>query len=185
MTDINQDEIKKLKAQMAKRAEAMPTRSDDVAGYWLPDEMDILCVPINVKLFDSSIDKTKVSALISVTLKSPTVIENADKEDKVKRIGKEGEIVGIWYKPGMRAIRDCAGVETYISQTGEKDTGKGNPMKVYTVKAEGGERLPIVEDTRVHSSNQATPFDVKQLAKGTAKGPKGPAADEGEENIPF
>lgn len=170
--ELSQADIDALKAQLAKAGEGLSDRSEDVSGYWVPEASAIHCVPMSAKLFDSGIDPTKPSALVMVRLEGPTVVEDADSESK--RIAKKGEIIGIWYKPGMRAIASCAGVVALMTLQPEakwKDTGKGNKMKTFSVKAgDGGSKIPVSSDSRAKSKGAPTVFDVQQAAK--AHGPE-------------
>lgn len=158
---MGREELEKIRRELQQAGQRLPDRSDDVVGYWVPDDLPIVCIPRAVRLFDSSIDGGKVSALITAEAVTATLIEvTNDKNQKTVKLCKKGDAVGIWYKPGMRAIATCAGVPTYIELTGQKDTGKGNPMKVYTVRAEGGALLPVASDLRKKSIGVQTPFDA-------------------------
>lgn len=189
MSTIDQAQIDALKKKIADKAAKLPDRSDDLVGYWDPNQLPINCKPRDVKLFDSKLDPSKSSALITVLALEPTVCDPASKEKKDQFICKAGDLIGVWYKPGMRAIASCAGVECTITLTGElKPMKVGNDMKVYEVKAaDGGTRIPITLDARDKSKPHmidgklrgATPFDV--LRSAAAAGPGGADADD----IPF
>lgn len=173
VSTVDMAEVERLKKQLAAEAEKLANRDEDVVGYWEPSQLPIHCIPRTVRLFDSSIDKSKFSALITAEALSPTVIENEKDGKTVQWLCKKGDMVGVWYKPGMRGIASTAGVPTVITETGEKkDVGKGNPMTVYSVRATGGTPLPITNDSRNKSAGMKTPFDVKQ-----SDDPRGPAAE--------
>lgn len=124
---------------------------EDIVGFWKPEEGPIEVKPLYVKLSDSRIDDTKSSTLIFCELVKPITLYRKDDETVE---GKKGDLIGIWSKPGMRAIRNCAGVATYIALEGEKDTGKGNPMKTFVVAPKDGikgDRLVVEEDNRKQS----------------------------------
>jgi len=177
VSNVDSAEVERLKKELAAQAEKLANRDEDVVGYWVPSELPIHCVPRTVRLFDSSIDKSKVSALIIVEALSPTVCENEKDGKAIRSLCKKGDMVGIWYKPGMRGIASCGGVPTIVTETGEKkDVGKGNPMTMYSVRATGGSPIPIANDSRNKSAGQKTPFDFRQ-----SDDPRGPAAD----NTPF
>lgn len=127
--------------------------SDDIDGFWDPETGPIVVRPLYAKLSDSKLDSLKTSTLIFCDLVEPCKLVDRDK-DVIP--GNTGDLVGIWAKPGMRAIRDCCNVVTYLALTGEVDTGKKNPMKTFDVATKGkqkGTRIPIEEDNR-RDSNQ-------------------------------
>ena len=173
VNQVDMAEVERLKKQLAAEGEKLANRNEDVVGYWVPSELPFHCIPRTVRLFDSSIDKSKFSALITAEALSPTVIESEKDDKTIRSLCKKGDMVGIWYKPGMRGIATTAGVPTVITETGEKkDVGKGNPMTMYSVRATGGSQLAIAADSRNKSAGVKTPFDVKQ-----SDDPRGPAAD--------
>lgn len=179
-------DIEAIKKQIASQTEGMSERTEDVVGYWLPEACPINCIPRSVKLFDSGIDAGKPSVLIAAELLAPTVVQNSDKE---QLMAKKGEIVGIWYKPGMRGIRECGGVATYIEDTKKtKDVGKGNPMRIFSVKSKnGGKLIPVSDDTRVKSAGVKTPFDVVGGSPNATGVPRGPdyESDSDDGGPPF
>lgn len=146
----------------------------DVEGYWDPEKSAIRCRPISVKLFDGNIDARKPAILIIAELVLPCNIAykaEADDKEWSYRKAKPGTMVGMWYKPGMRGIACKAGVDCYVKLTEDtKDTGKGNAMKIYEVRAgAGGTRIPISEDVRHKSARATTDFDVRRLPKAPTK----------------
>jgi hypothetical protein len=146
----------------------------DVEGYWDPEKTAIRCMPLSVKLFDGNIDSRKPAILIIAELVLPCKIAykaEADDKEWSYRKAKPGTMVGIWYKPGMRGIVCKAGVDCYIKLTEDtKDTGKGNPMKIYEVRAgAGGTRIPMSEDVRHKSARATTDFDVRRLPKAPSR----------------
>lgn len=134
----------------------------DIVGYWDFEKSAIRAIPRGVKMFDGQLDSTKVSCLIIAELTQPCptyVKDEEDDENYIYTVSPVGQMVGIWYKPGMRAIVNKAGVDVYIRQEGEKDTGKPNPMKKFKVFAgPGGTKIPIIEDTREDSEDVLTVF---------------------------
>lgn len=135
------------------RPDGFGSISDDIEGFWDIERCSTIVVkPLYAKLSDSKLDPEKTSTLIFCELLRPCELVDRDK-DGVK--GEAGDLIGIWAKPGMRAIRDCCGIPTYLALTGEVDTGKPNPMKTFEVatkdKKKGG-RIPIEEDNRRDST---------------------------------
>lgn len=182
---LTPEQLAQIKAQVAKAGEGLEDRKSDVVGYWVPEQAPIHCKPMHVKLFDGQIDAGKPSALVTVIALSPTVVSTSSDEDDSKKIGicKKGDIIGIWMKPGMRDMLNTAGAETTIEYTGQKKVHKKpgmNPMKMFSVKAKGGARLPIEEDRRDKSASVATMFDVKK-PKGSASPDMDADADVGDD----
>jgi hypothetical protein len=184
-TNNTADQFAALKAQLDAAPEGFITQSDDVVGYWNPEEAPIRCIPRTAKLFDGNIEKSKPSILLIVQLTAPCVVNLKKEEGEVegeKFIAKIGDMVGIWGKPGMRAIRDLCGVEVWMRMSGEKDTGKPNPMKLFDVKAQGkGTRIVISDDTRKESKGVKTWMDGASMPKSGADD----AGDANEDHIPF
>lgn len=168
----------------------------DVVGYWTEDE-PLYFIPKSCKLMDGNIQKIKPSIVIVGELVERTILGGKD-QDPFE--GNAGDIVGVWYKPGMRGIETCAGLKTWLDLDIDpngvqrtKDVGKGNPMNLYTVQTPTGAkkaRLPIIEDVRDKSRQVATPFDNPDL-----RSLKRPARAEGttepenendvDDHIPF
>lgn len=129
--------------------------SGDLVGFWDPESGPIHCIPRTARLFDNSIDEKKPSCLIMCELVDdcPNLV-NGDKEPV---LGRKGDEVGVWYKPGMRGIKRLAGVKVYMYPEGEQDTGKPNPMqlfKLHHAKDQKGMNIPA-EDMRKVSKPSA------------------------------
>ena len=132
--------------------------AEDIVGFWKPEAGPIEVEPLFVKLSDSKADKLKSSTLIFCTLvKSTTLYMKGDVEVE----GKVGDLVGVWGKPGMRAIRNCMGVPTYLALKPEDewiDVDKVNLMKTFVVAPKDGikgDRLSIEEDNRKTSKPES------------------------------
>jgi hypothetical protein len=127
-------------------------QSNDVVGFYDPDvEAVIQFEPREAVHADSNIDVNKVSTLIFGMLVAPCKLVESSKTGNVVD-GKKGDLVGVWYKPGMKGLRDLCGVHVIMYPAGEKEVGKPNPMVEYvTASKSKGTRLPITEDgaTRV------------------------------------
>jgi hypothetical protein len=181
-------EFDKIRAKLNAAPEGFNTQSDDVVGYWDSDVCPILCIPRTAKVFDGNIDAEKPSILLIVELAADCPVR-LKKEEGVEEgetiVAKKGDMVGIWGKPGMRAIRDLGGVEVWMRQAGEKDTGKPNPMKLFDVKAKGkGSRIVITEDSRKESKGVRTFLDA--AAMPTSLTAPDVAPGEGDpDDIPF
>lgn len=175
-----------LLALHKKKAESKDEVTSDVVGYWNSDgEIPITgIVEIGVIAIDSGIDKTKPSMLLKVKATVPTIV--VDKDDN-ENICKAGDLVGIWFKPGMRDIRTLGGLEVTLSRNEDKDKDvkKGNDMKGFDVfgpRGQTGQLLRITEDRREKSKEAKTVFDVKQEPVASDRIPRGavPAGDYGD-----
>jgi len=178
-------------------------RGIDVVGYWNPELGQIHCKPLAAKIFDGNIDKTKPSTLLIVQLLEPcsAVTMKGDDEDEDPELveTKEGDMVGVWGKPGMAAIKTLAG-EPCIIRYELDDTGaiktkrmkkRGmNPMKCFEVLSARNPMkvIPIVEDARRESAHMQTMLAApKQVKPASAPAPTGaPEASPDEDgDIPF
>jgi hypothetical protein len=179
-TDDGADQFERLRKALSA-PETFEKRGGDLVGFWDPDFTPIHCIPRSVKLFDGNIEPDKPSILLTVELvKAAGVRPPKDAEGgEAPFAAPPGSLVGVWYKPGMRAIRDLCGVPVWMTQEGEKDTGKPNPMKLFDVRSDKtGTRIPVTEDTREESKpyekegkwRRLTDFDVRPGARGTHAG---------------
>jgi hypothetical protein len=125
----------------------------DIVGFWWEDCI-INCIPESVKLFDNKTEKLKPSALITARLTKGCEVVNKDGE---VISAEEGQLVGIWGRPGMRDLRVLAGCRVAIVPDGEIEIkGKPNPMrayKVYAHKEDEAKPLPVDLDKRDKSKN--------------------------------
>lgn len=157
-------------------------KGGDLVGFWDSELSPIQCMPLSVKLFDGQIEADKPSILLTVQLTKPCAVRPPSEEGGEPFAAPPGSLVGVWYKPGMKSIRDLCGVEVWMKLVGEKDTGKPNPMKVYDITWKtNGSRIPITDDLRDKSKPipkadgsvaRLTDFDVRRPAKqanGTMK----------------
>jgi len=137
-------------------------QNSDVVGFYDPEvEPVIHFIPIEAVLSDSQLDDSKASILIFGKLTEPIKLVETSKSGNVVQ-GKKGDMVGIWGKPGMRALRNLAGEPTIMYPDGERPTGKPNPMSVYKcLAAKKSGRLPIVEDRRDKSKSAETWLDAR------------------------
>lgn len=121
-------------------------QTDDVVGFWDGDKgYPIFFVPEAATLHDSGQDPTKTSILIKGRLVEACEVYLGDEID----LAEPGDMVGVWAKPGMKAIRDLGGVQVWVRQTGEKDVGKKSPMKTFGVFSKTkGQPIPVVGDYR-------------------------------------
>lgn len=139
--------------------EGFEDKTSDLAGFWDGElGFPIQGIPMDVNLSDSEIDTTKTSALVRFRLSTPATCLVDGNAAEVPA----GQFVGVWYKPGMKDILDCAGIEVFMYLRGEKEIGKPSPMKTYSVKTKkgaSGNRLVPVADYRKESRANTTVFD--------------------------
>ena len=146
-----------------KAPEGFTDQSQDIVGFWdMEIEPAIQFIPNEAVLMDSDLDETKYSVLIFGTLVAPCKLKQDSKSGNIID-GKKGDVIGIWGKPGMRALRNLQGVHVVLYPDGVKATGKPNPMTVFKVLAkEKGGHLPVVDDRRDKSASQETWLDIKK-----------------------
>lgn len=133
-------------------------QSTDVVGFWMPDGDALHFTPMECRLLDSSADKTKSSCLVIGKLVAPSELSTSD---GIIVQGEEGDIVGVWAKPGMAPIANLCGVPVYMYLDGHKDVGKASPMAVFAVLSKTrGTVLPVSKDTRVTSRGARDPLGL-------------------------
>lgn len=136
--------------------QGLQKQTDNVEGFWNPDKGPIDFIPREVRLSDSQIDPKKPSCLIIGELLEPCELTLAENEPVD---GAKGDKVGVWYKPGMSAIKVLGGERVFMFEDGTQDTGKPSPMKLYEVfSAKKGKTLQVVADNRKESRNAPTAF---------------------------
>lgn len=168
---------------MAQAPKGYTNQSTDVVGMWDPELSEAIhLIPTGVKLFDSNMDKNKPSCLIIGKLVDPCKLTKKEDGEDVEVDGKSHDIVGVWYKPGMKAILRHAGHKVWMTPAGEKNIGKPSPMKLFAVMspdAANATLLPVLEDTRDRSLGVRTSFDKRSVSAPNQ-------SDDGEDdNIPF
>ena len=179
------------KPQGATAPEGYVTESTDVVGFWDGDKKaPIHGVPLFVNLSDSTINKSKPSALIFIRVIDPCKVQSSEGEGKLEDRPeietKRGDIVGVWFSAGMRDILMGMGRPTFMIQAGEKKIpGKPSPMKVYKVQHPKGSqprKLVVRDDRRQESAGaNAAPFAGPKKVEKVDSGDAGGYGDD----IPF
>lgn len=163
----NAKDLKKA-APASDPPEGFERRTTDVAGFY-DGESSLRFIPIEVKAFDGNQDEAKPSCLIIAKLAQAANLRSKDNDgNEITVKAKTGDMVGIWYKPGMRDIVDCGGVEVFIRPGGEKDVGKQQPMKVFEIFTRGSQKgaaLLVTTDQREESKDVNLPFKLSEQAK--------------------
>ncbi len=123
---------------------------DSIVGFVDPHETPVTLIPRAAKLMDNTAERTKSATLVICELCQDALVTT--KEGRIP--ASKGDLVGLWYKPGMRPIKNYAGVELWIAGDGERDIGKPSPMKVYKIlarKGAKGSKLQVIDDIRRQS----------------------------------
>ncbi len=145
----------RLNSFLAQAPDGLALQTDDVVGFWAPEESFIYGIPRGVKLFDSSIEPKRHSSLILFELLQPCKVFTKETGD-TPQDAKKGDMVGVWGKPGMRALntKRLQGVPVWMCYSGEKEIGKPSPMQLFEIRSKGGGKvLEIVSDTRQRSAD--------------------------------
>ncbi len=148
--------------------EGYSQQTEDIVGFWDHEDGAIRFKPLKARIFDNSVESVKYSILIIGELTHPskqTKRSDEDRDEQIEVDGNIGDMVGVWYKPGLKVVLNRLGVDCYARKTGEKDIGKPNPMIVFEVMCPTGcsqEMIPLESDTRDDSANLNTPWDEKK-----------------------
>jgi hypothetical protein len=154
-------EIKKYEVDI-KAPAGYQEQSGDISGFWTGAGA-IHFIPRFVRMFDSSIDKLKTSTLLVAELVEPCKEIGKVGDDGTVISCAKGDLVGIWTKPGMRALGNLAGIPVFMYADGEIDTGKPNPMVTYKIMSKSkGLKLPVDGDYRVTIRPASAPQQVAQ-----------------------
>lgn len=141
-------------------------QSMDIVGYYDPIITGTVeMIPQQAILLDGNIESRKTSILIFAELLEPCKLKSSDKDvrDAGEVVeGKKGDIIGIWGKYGMKDLRNCADVATFMAPNGHKDVGRPKPMDLFKVGTKTkGTLIPIVEDKRKDAAGEPTWLDAK------------------------
>jgi len=182
MPKNNDKETKKI-APPSAIPEGYKKRTTELVGFWNMEKGAVHFVPKMARVFDSDIEPSKPSILlIGDSVGSNPIL---DKEG-VEKTASDGQPIGIWYKPGMNAVKDLMGVKVFMYLTGEQDTGKPNPMKTFDVLSKSdGQTLFITEDYRRKSAHVELPFPIKGKETHSAKASDDDEDFSGDTDIPF
>jgi hypothetical protein len=154
-----------LTAALPAGTENYEDKTEDMVGYWNEDAGPIHCIPKYAVLFDNKVDPRNASILIFATLLNPANLLKKEDDEKTAFVGKPGDQVGIFAKPGMRRIAKLRDCKCLIQRdpTKDKDTGKPEPMKYFKVTNPPNspeQRLEVMDDRRKESFERSTFLDV-------------------------
>ena len=108
--------------------------SSDVKGFW-DHEGVIKFIPTGYKSFPSKKFKGKNTTII--VGKAIADVTALDEKDQTITI-KPGELIGVWYSPGMKELTSLYGTKVKMYRDGEKDVNQPQPMKVYRIQTPRG-----------------------------------------------
>ncbi len=147
--------------------EGLRRHTGDVLGFHdLEEQGPIHGIPRGAKLSDSKLDATMPSSFVIFELLSPTTYTEGTGDEAEEKQAQKGDMIGVWTKGGMRALRNLCDREVFMFHTGEKKL-KGRPaaqsaMKTYDFHVGKGKPklIPIIEDTREKSTEAKSMFHV-------------------------
>lgn len=167
------------KHQMPK---GFKNQTQDIVGYWDEEKNDQLnWIPRTVKLFDDNLDKSKPAILIIGELTAECGLKVKEDGDMEKTTGAAGDVIGVYYKPGMRSLMNLCDAKVCMWQEGERNIGKPSPMKLYEIGSPGpNKKFVVIVDEREHSAHVKTPFAGPRRVQRDNAG-----ADDGNEDFGF
>jgi len=152
--------------------EGFEEQTSDLAGTWAPEDGDSAeLIPLYASVSDSSVEPTKPSVLI--TCKACKPVKPCKNRDGEPVTVAPNDLVGIWYKAGMKAIIELANSRILIGRDGELDTGKPSAMVVFRVYASRtAPRAPLElrNDWRKQSRNAPLPAAFSLPARAGSPG---------------
>ncbi len=169
MAKSNAAEKPKVNTPAYAIPEGYEKHTGDVLGFHdLEEQGPIHGIPRGAKISDSKIDAKKPSSFIIFELLSPCKYTEGTGDEAQEHTAKKGDMVGVWTKGGMRALRNLCDREVFFFHTGEKKL-KGrpdaqDPMKTYDFHVKPGKPklIPIIEDTREKSINEKSMFQLSR-----------------------
>lgn len=108
--------------------------SSDVKGFW-DHEGELKFVPTGYKSFPSRKFKNKTTTIIVGKALGPA--SGLNEHDETITF-ERGDLIGVWYSPGMKELTSLYGSKVKMFRDGEKDVGQAQPMKVYRIQTPRG-----------------------------------------------
>lgn len=103
--------------------------SSDVLGFW-NGEGTIHFRPTSKKIFKNKKFPDRDSVMIVGVALGKADLVTADGDELQ---ASSGDIIGVWYSPGMRELLGLCDCKVKMKADGERDVGKGSPMKAYKI----------------------------------------------------
>ncbi len=160
---VDNGEVKEPQTfQQYDMPEGYEERTSDLVGFWDQEKGPIHFVPRYAKVFDSHIEAGKSSiVIVGQAVGSVPLLDSDGNEFD----SQPGDVIGVWYKPGMVQIKSLADVRVFMYLSGEQDVGKINPMKTYKVgSSKKGNTLYLTDDYRKKSKHTELPFEKKGVS---------------------
>lgn len=134
--------------------------SSDVKGFW-DHEGRIEFIPTGYKSFPSKKFKNKnTTIIVGKALADVSAVDDKDQEITLHR----GDLVGVWYSPGMKEITGLYGTKVRMFRDGEKDVNQPQPMKVYRIQTPRGTKAVPLPNLTVQAF---TPSPTTSTASAT------------------
>ncbi len=150
-----------------KRAtrEGLKRFTGDVVGFHdCETQGELYGIPRAAKASDSQLDSAKPSLFVIFELLEDCKVYEGSGNEQTEKTAKAGEMVGLWVKSGMRAIKSMGGRKVLVQHVGEKKL-KNKPAAFNALKlfdfdldpSETGSLIPIIEDNRKDSRDEDLP----------------------------
>lgn len=144
--------------QKLETREGLRKNSGDVVGFKdVETQGPIFGTPRAAKASDSKLDTSKPSVFVIFELLEDTKVTEGSGDEGKEVTARKGDMVGVWVKGGMRALRNMGGLKVLMQYTGEKKLkdrpAAQSPMKVFQFDTDKtvGTPIPIIEDNRKDS----------------------------------
>ena len=178
-----------LTVSLPSGTEDYEDKTEDMVGYWNEDGGPIHCIPRYAVLFDNKVEPRNASILIFATLLDPANLLKKEDDEKTAFVGKPGDQIGIFAKPGMRRIAKLRDCKCLIQRdpTKDKDTGKPQPMKYFKVtnpKNSNEKQLQVMDDRRKESFERTTFLDPPGLRR-ERRAPKSDTNGDADDDVQF
>lgn len=130
----------------------------DLAAYWesaspatakrgeIYGSPPVTFTPLYVTLTDSDLDPRKSSTLLHCRLEAPCLLKSATRDEGYVEF-PAGTFFGIWTKPGMKALKERAGVKCWM-RNGQKVRNEIQYFKDISKPGDKTERTMVVFDIR-------------------------------------
>lgn len=168
--------------------EGLNRNSGDVVGFKDPEKHGPLYgIPRAMKASDSQIDPTKPSIFVIFEMLESTTVTEGSADDAKEITAKKGDMVGLWVKGGMRALRNFGGLKVLVQYAGEKKLKNRpagqDPMKIYQFDTDKptGLPLPLIEDNRKDSRDVVNSWLPEMKTAKPKFQEREPGADEDED----
>lgn len=174
--------------------------SIESVGAW-KGEGRIFVKPIGYTLSDSKPsvmnphERVRTQAIVICQVRSKKGIQVQGfglPKDAPPVVAKCGEYISIWYRPGLRDILRCGGIDVMLQDNGVQQTDRGEMKKFHVVKRVGsrGEPLQLLEDKDFRVETRTMPLPWERQHRSDTNGDTdaiyaGGGNWAGDDDIPF